>query len=59
MPWVTINLMKGHSKAQKKKLHETVTKAVAGSLELPLEYVRIQLVEMTPENHSIAGKMRK
>ncbi len=56
MPWVTVNMMEGHTKAQKEKLFSSVTDAISESLELPKEYVRIQLVEMTPENHAIAGK---
>jgi 4-oxalocrotonate tautomerase family enzyme len=57
MPWITVNLMEGHSKEQKADLHLSVAQAVSKSLGLPEEYVRIQLVEMTGENHSIAGKM--
>ena len=57
MPYITINLMEGHSKAQKIELYKSVTQAVANSLDLPEEYVRIQLVEMKPENHAIAGTM--
>lgn len=56
MPWVTINLMQGHSQAQKDRLFAEVTEAVAVSLELPIEHVRIQLIEMTPDNHAIAGQ---
>jgi 4-oxalocrotonate tautomerase len=56
MPWVTINLMQGHSQAQKDKLFVDVTNAVAASLDLPTEHVRIQLIEMTLDNHAIAGK---
>jgi 4-oxalocrotonate tautomerase len=56
MPWVTVSLMQGHSQAQKDKLFAEVTNAVASSLELPTEYVRIQLLEMSPDNHAIAGK---
>lgn len=56
MPWITINLMEGHSAEQKKKLFSSVTEAVSQSLDLPEEYVRIQLIEMSPDNHAIAGK---
>ncbi len=59
MPWVTVNLMEGHTKEQKRKLFSAVTSAVSQSLDLPEEYVRIQLVEMSGENHAIAGKARE
>ena len=59
MPWVTVNLMEGHTKEQKRELFEKVTKAVSTSLDLPEDYVRIQLVEMSEENHAIAGKARE
>ncbi|MCB9964230.1 MAG: 2-hydroxymuconate tautomerase family protein [Rhodospirillales bacterium] len=59
MPWITINLMEGHSDEQKDKLFERVTAVVSETLELPKEYVRIQLVEMSPNNHSIAGRAIK
>ena len=59
MPWVTVNLMEGHSKEQKKKLFKSLTDAISNSLDLPEEYVRIQLVEMTADNHSIAGVARE
>jgi len=58
MPWVTINMMDDHTEEQKKKLFQSVTDAVSNSLELPKEYVRIQLQEMDPKNHSIAGVAR-
>jgi 4-oxalocrotonate tautomerase len=57
MPWVTINLMEGHTAEQKEELHRTVAESVSKSLGLPTEYVRIQLVEMSGKNHSIAGKI--
>lgn len=59
MPWVTINMMEGHSREQKRQLHRSVMEAVSQSLQLPEEWVKIQLVEMSGENHSIAGEMRE
>ena len=56
MPYITINLLEGHSKDEKVNLHRSVTEAVVSSLNLPEDYVRIQLVEMKPEHNSIAGQ---
>ncbi|MFA6279272.1 MAG: tautomerase family protein [Bdellovibrionales bacterium] len=55
MPWVTIELMAGHSEDKKRKLHEEVAKAVYQTLEIPTEHVKIHLVEMSPIDHSIGG----
>jgi 4-oxalocrotonate tautomerase family enzyme len=59
MPWVTINLIQKLSATKKRQLHKAVAKTISGSLNIPAEYVQIQLVEMTTENHSIGGKSRK
>lgn len=56
MPLVTINMMDGHTDKQKTDLFKSVTKAGSEYLNLPEDYVRIQLQEMSPSNHSIAGK---
>lgn len=55
MPWVTINVLKGHSAAKKLKLHRAVAKAVCDSLAIPADWVKIQIVEMNPKDHSIGG----
>jgi len=57
MPWVTINLMEGRDRTTKEKLHTAVAAAVAESLGLPIDRVRVQLVEMDSEDHSIGGRM--
>lgn len=63
MPWVTIDVMSGHSEEKKRKLHEAVAKAVFDTLEIPPEWVKIQIVEMKDIDHSIGGvtmdKMKK
>lgn len=59
MPWVTIDLMEGHTDEQKADLFKSVTSAISNSLDLPEEHVRIQLVEMDWKNHSIGGKVRE
>ncbi len=55
MPWITINVMSGHSDAKKRKLHEEVAKTVYTTLEIPPEWVKIQIVEMKDIDHSIGG----
>jgi 4-oxalocrotonate tautomerase len=55
MPWVTINLLAGHSAEKKSKLHKAVAEAVYQSLDIPPDWVKVQLIEMAPEEHSIGG----
>ena len=59
MPWVTINVMEGHSQEQKDILFKKVTKSISESLDLPSKYVKIQLIEMDWGNHSFDGKTRQ
>ncbi len=56
MPWITVTMMEGHTDAQKASLHQNVAKAVSESLDIPTEWVRIQLVEMKNVDHSVGGK---
>ncbi|HEY1096552.1 MAG TPA: tautomerase family protein [Alphaproteobacteria bacterium] len=55
MPWVTINILAGTSVEKKKKLHTEVATAIQNALDIPLEHVRIHLVEMADDDHSIGG----
>ena len=55
MPWITINLMEGHSEEKKRKLHEEVAKVAYNTLGIPPEWVKIQIVEMKAVDHSIGG----
>lgn len=55
MPWVTINVLEGHSADQKKLLHQEVAAAVQRTLDIPADWVKIQIVEMKKEDHSIGG----
>lgn len=55
MPWVTINLIEGHNDDKKRKLHHDVAKAVYEALDIPPEWVKVQLVEMKNIDHSIGG----
>lgn len=55
MPWVTINLIAGRSADVKRKLHESVAKAVYETLNIPPDWVKVQLIDMQDEDHSIGG----
>ena len=55
MPWVTINVLSGHGEDKKLKLHEEVAKAVYTTLDIPPDWVKIQIVEMKDADHSIGG----
>jgi phenylpyruvate tautomerase PptA (4-oxalocrotonate tautomerase family) len=55
MPWVTINILEVHSDDKKRKLHQSTAKAVAEALEIPIDWVKIQIIEINPKDHSIGG----
>jgi 4-oxalocrotonate tautomerase family enzyme len=55
MPWITINMLEGHSESNKRRLHKDVTAAVAGALDIPQDWVRIQIIDMKPIDNSIGG----
>ncbi len=55
MPWVTINMYAGRSAEKKRMLHDKVAAAVAESLDLPKDKIRVQLIEMEELQHSIGG----
>lgn len=55
MPWITVNVMSGHSEDKKRRLHEELAKATATTFDIPPEWVKIQIVEMKDIDHSIGG----
>jgi 4-oxalocrotonate tautomerase len=55
MPWVQINLLEGRSLEKKHALHRKVTAAVAEALDIPESAIKVQLIDMPPENYSQAG----
>ena len=55
MPIVQIALFEGRSREKKHKLLESVSRAVAESLEVPIERVRVYLVEFGKDDLAIAG----
>ena len=54
MPFLNIQLMKGRTIEQKRKLVASVTKAVCDSVDVVPEKVRIVLSEMEAEDCAIA-----
>lgn len=55
MPWVTIDVMGGHGDDKKRELHAEVAKAVYKTLDIPPEWVKVQITEMKDVDHSIGG----
>ena len=57
MPILTIKLMEGRTQEQKRKLVDSVTRAVSDSVGVPIDRVRIHLLEMEKENYAIGGRL--
>jgi 4-oxalocrotonate tautomerase len=57
MPIITIKLFEGRSLDEKRVLVKAVTDAVATSLKIGPERVRITLEEMDKRNHSVGGEL--
>jgi 4-oxalocrotonate tautomerase len=57
MPIVKIELWKGRSKEQKRKLVGKVTSAVVDSVSCPAEAVQVVVAEIEKENWGIAGQL--
>ncbi len=55
MPILTIHMLEGRSKEQKKNLIEKVTQTVVETLDTPPEAVRIVISEMSSEDYGVAG----
>jgi len=56
MPLVHIDLMEGRSPERIERMIEEVSKAIATSLEAPIDTVRIVVNEMRPHQYGVAGK---
>jgi 4-oxalocrotonate tautomerase len=57
MPLINIQMIKGRTLEQKRKLVETVTKAVCDSVNAAPEKVRIVITDLEPENYGSSGKL--
>lgn len=55
MPIITIHMLEGRSKKQKRNLIEKVTETVVETLDTPPEAVRIIINEMISEHYGVAG----
>jgi 4-oxalocrotonate tautomerase len=56
MPVVKIDMYPGRDKETKKKLIETVTKAVSESIKCPAEAVTVVIDDIPKENWGMGGK---
>ncbi|MDP5110602.1 MAG: tautomerase family protein [Rickettsiaceae bacterium] len=57
MPIINIDIMAGRTLDQKRKLVESVTKAVCESIGTSPEHVKIKLNDMEPESYAISGTL--
>ena len=55
MPIITIQMLEGRSKKQKRNLIEKVTESVVETLDAPPETVRIIINEMNPDHYGVGG----
>ena len=57
MPLVTIKIMQGRTKEQKKGMVKDVTTAIAKNIGCPESAVNIDIVEMKEDNFSMGGTL--
>jgi 4-oxalocrotonate tautomerase len=58
MPILQVEILKGRTVEQKRKMVKKVTEAVTETLDCPKEAVRIIIREMEFENFASAGELR-
>jgi 4-oxalocrotonate tautomerase len=56
MPIVKIDLYEGRDRDTKRKLIQNVSKAVAESLEIPIEHVHVVLNDPSTDNWGLKGE---
>ncbi len=56
MPLVNINMMEGRPPNQIEEMAGAVARAIAETLDAPIETVRIMVNEMKPHQYSVGGK---
>jgi len=59
MPIINIQIMQGHTAAQKTALLKNMTQAVVESISAPLASVRVVIQEVPHENVIVAGELGK
>ena len=57
MPLIHIEMIKGRTVEQKRKLVESVTKTVCDTLDTKPEKVRIIITDLELENYALAGQL--
>jgi 4-oxalocrotonate tautomerase len=57
MPIIQVKLLEGRSVEEKRKTAADMTKVICEDLNVKPEQVRIQFVDMSPENFSVAGTL--
>ncbi|MFO7748368.1 MAG: tautomerase family protein [Orrella sp.] len=57
MPILTIQIPTGYAKQQKASLLAASTQAVVDSIQAPLSSIRVNLIEIEPENTIVAGEI--
>jgi 4-oxalocrotonate tautomerase len=57
MPFVTVQIAKGHSLALKRKLAKAVTNALVSTLETNPEWVTVHIDEFERENWAVGGDL--
>mgnify|MGYP003383512843 CR=1 FL=1 len=56
MPLAEITIVEGRAPEKKRKMLEEVTKAIAESLDAPIESIRVVIREVPPAHWGIGGK---
>jgi 4-oxalocrotonate tautomerase len=57
MPLVTIKIMQGRSKEQKRGMAKDVTDAITKNIGCPTDAVNLEIVEMKEDNFAMGGKL--
>lgn len=58
MPIVQIQLLEGRSVEQKKKIIQGVTAAIVQTAQVPMDNVRVILIEVPPSHWGTGGKTK-
>ncbi|HBT71865.1 MAG TPA: 4-oxalocrotonate tautomerase [Lysinibacillus sp.] len=58
MPIVQIQLLEGRSVEQKKKIIQEVTTTIVQTARVPIDSVRVILIEVPPVHWGISGKTK-
>jgi 4-oxalocrotonate tautomerase len=57
MPFVSVKMLEGRTKEQKKKLIESITKSVSGSLSIGEEHVWVVVEEFPSDEWGLGGEL--